>query len=258
MQVANALNNTIRILFNPKVEAFKLFDFLMVKSLDDRYLAQIIEIYDDKFDSSQNVAKLKLFYKIAPNNEVIPYDNFTPNKECEISKINSDEVENFINQEKETFIFATNVKNSQSLNVQYDFFNNNAVILADKIENANAISLNLAKKLSAKKHTVFVDFTGIVEYEGAKKITACKNFKMPLNYETIDYVFDRCLADASLEFQTIGLEIMNAIKKFAKKQEAGFFPFNAFLNVITNQYKATPYSELQLLLIRIKKYQMNL
>ena len=36
----------------------------MVKSGEDRYLAQIIEIYDDKFDSSQNVAKLKLFYKI--------------------------------------------------------------------------------------------------------------------------------------------------------------------------------------------------
>ena len=123
MQVANTLNNTIRILFNPKVESFKLFDFLIVKSLDDRYLAQIIEIYEDKFDSSQNVAKLKLFYKITANNEVMPYDNFTPNKECEISKVKPDEVENFINSGKDTFIFATNVKNSQGLNLQYDFFN---------------------------------------------------------------------------------------------------------------------------------------
>ena len=71
MQVANALNNTIRILFNPKVETFKLLDFLIVKSLNDRYLAQITEIYDDKFDSSQNVAKLRLFYKITQNNDEI-------------------------------------------------------------------------------------------------------------------------------------------------------------------------------------------
>ncbi|MBQ8475429.1 hypothetical protein IJ531_00040, partial [bacterium] len=257
MQVANALNNTIRILFNPKVEAFKLFDFLIVKSSDERYLAQIIEVYDDKFDSSQNVAKLKLFYKIAPNNEVMPYDNFTPNKECEISKVKSDEVENFINQDKKTFIFATNTKNSQGLNIQYDFFNNNAIVLADKIENANAISLNLAKKLSSEKHTLIIDFTGILEYDEAKKIKACKNFKMPLNYSTVDLVFDRCLADASLEFQAIGLEIMNAIKRFAKNQESGFIPFNAFVNVILEQYKATPYPELQLLLARIRKYQMN-
>ena len=92
MQVANALNNSIRILFNPRVEAFKLFDFLIVKSDSDRYMAQIIEIYDDKFDSSQNVAKIKLFYKIAENNEVMPYDNFTPNRECEIIKIKQEEV----------------------------------------------------------------------------------------------------------------------------------------------------------------------
>ena len=95
MQVANTLNDNIRILFNPRLESFKLFDFLIVKSDDLRYLAQIIEIYDDKFDSSQNVAKIKLHYKISQENEVMPYDNFTPNKECEIIKIKQDEIEKF-------------------------------------------------------------------------------------------------------------------------------------------------------------------
>lgn len=256
MQVANALNNNIRILFNPRVEAFKLFDFLMVKSDQDRYLAQIIEIYDDKFDASQNVAKLKLFYKITQNNEVMPYDNFTPNKECEIVKIKQDEIENFVNQDKETFIFATNVKNSSALNVQYDFFNN-AVVLADKIENVNSISLNLAKNLSNKRNVVLIDSTGIVEFEGAKKIKASKNFKMPLSYSTIDFVFDECLKDASLEFQAIGGEIINEIKKFARSQQGNFIPFNAFTRVLLEQYKATPYTELKLLLVRLKKLQMD-
>lgn len=257
MQVANTFNNVIRILFNPKIESFKLFDFLLVKSLDDRFLAQIIEIYDDKFDSSQNVAKLKLFYKIAANNEVMPYDNFTPNKECEIIKVNAQDVENFINQDKETFVFATDVKSSQALKVQYNFFDNEPIILADKIENANAISLNLAKKLSSKKHAIVIDFSGIIEFEEVKKIKACKNFKLPLNYATLDHVFDKCLSDASLEFQAIGIEILNAIKKYAKKQELGFIPFAAFVNVITKQYKVTPYAELQLFLMRLKKYQMQ-
>ena len=257
MQIANTFNNSIRILFNPRVEDFKLFDFLIVKSDDNRYVAQIIEIYDDKFDASQNVAKLKLFYRITQNNEVMPYDNFTPNKECEISKVKQEEIETFINQDKETFIIGTNVKNSCSLNIQYDFFNNNAVILADKIENANNITFNLAKKLSQKKNVVIIDTTGILEYEGAKKIVANKNFKMPLNYTTIDHVFDRCLYDASLEFQAIGGEIINEIKKFAKKQEQNFIPFNLLTRVLIQQHKATPYPELKLLLVRLKKYQMD-
>ena len=123
MQVTNAISNTIRILFNPTVESFKLFDFLIVQSNESRYLAQIIEIYDDKFDSSQNVAKLKLFYKIAQNNEVIPYDNFTPNKECEIVKVKQEEIESFTNQGKKTFIFASaNVFDSLEISALFDDF----------------------------------------------------------------------------------------------------------------------------------------
>lgn len=257
MQVANTLNNNIRILFNPRIEAFKLFDFLIVKSDDSKYIAQITEIYDDKFDASQNVAKIKLFYRINDNNEVIPYDNFTPNKECEISKVKQDEIEAFINQDKETFILGTNAKTSSALNVQYDFFNNNAVVLADKVENANCITFNLAKKLSAKKNALIIDTTGILEFEEAKKITAAKNFKMPLNYSTIDHVFNRCLYDASLEFQAIGGEIINEIKKFARRQENKFIPFNLLTRVLIQQHKATPYPELRLLLARLKKYQMD-
>ena len=191
MQVANALNNCIRILFNPKVEAFKLFDFLTVKSLDDRYLGQIVEIYDDKFDASQNVAKLKLFYQINQNDEVMPYDNFTPNKECEIQKVKHEEIENFINQDKDTFAFGTNVKNQCSLNIQYDFFNNFPIILADKNEHVNAISLNLAKNLSEKRKVVLIDATGVVEFEEAKKIKASKDFKLPLNFSTLDFIFEK-------------------------------------------------------------------
>ena len=257
MQIANTLNNSIRILFNPKVESFKLFDFLVVKSGSDRYIAEIVEIYDDKFDASQDVAKLRIFYKLSENDEVMPYDNFTPNKECEIVKIKQDEIEKFINQDKETFIFGTNVKNSTAFNIQYNFFNKNAIVIADKIENANAISLNLAKNLSEKKNTVIIDSTGVVEFEKAKKLTASKNFKMPLNFTTIDFIFEKCLSDASLEFQATGGQIINEIKKFAKKQEQGFISFNAFTRVLLEQYKVTPYAELKLLLSRIKRYQMS-
>ena len=257
MQTANALNNIIRILFNPKIEDFMLFDFLVVKSNERSYLAQIVEIYDDKFDSSQNVAKLKIFYKISENNEVIPYDNFTPSKECEIVKIKQQEIENFINLDKETFIFATNAKNNTKLELQYDFFNNNPIVLGDKIEYTNTISLNIAKKLSKKKHSVIIDATSVIEHECAKKITANKDIKIPLNYSTVDFVFDRCLNNVSLEFQASIGAIINEIKRFAQKQPLEFIPFNMFLKVILEQYKATPYPELKILLTNMKKYQMD-
>lgn len=257
MQVSNSLNNVIRILFNPKVEAFKLFDFLVVKSDTDRYIAQITEIYDDKFDASQNVARLKLFYKINNDDEVMPYDNFTPNKECEIIKVKQEDIESFLNNNKETFVFGENKKTSQPLNIQYDFFNNNAVIISDKIEAANTISVALAKKLSAKKHSIIIDSTGIVELEEAKKIKASEDFKMPLNYSTIDFIFDKCLTDASLEFQVKCGDILNEIKEYAKTQEGNFIPFNTFIKVLKEQYEATPFVELELLISRLNRLQIE-
>lgn len=257
MQVSNTLNNVIRILFNPKVEEFKLFDFLMVKSNSDRYIAQITEIYNDKFDASQDVARLKLFYKIGKNNEVMPYDNFTPNKECEIIKIKQEDIESFLNVNKETFVFGTNSKTLEPLNIQYNFFNQNAIIIADKVDYASLLSISLAKKLSTKKHAVIIDSTGILEFDEAKKIKASKDFKLPLNYSTIDFIFDKCLADATLEFQASCRAIINEIKKFARKQEHEFIPFNTFTRVLMEQYKATPFPELKLLIARLKNYQMD-
>ncbi len=257
MQVSNTLNNEIRILFNPKVEAFKLFDFLMVKSQKERYVAQITEIYNDKFDASQDVARLKLFYKISKDNEVMPYDNFTPNKECEIIKIKQEDIESYLNVNKKTFVFGINSKTSEPLNIQYDFFNQNAVIIADKIDYANSLSISLAKKLSTEKHSVIIDSTGILEFDEAKKIKASKDFKLPLNYSTIDFIFDKCLADATLEFQASSRAIINEIKKFARNQEHEFIPFNTFTRVLMEQYNATPYTELKLLIAKLKNYQMD-
>ncbi len=257
MQVANTLNNTIRILFNPRLEPFKLFDFLIVKSDEEKYVAQITQIYDDKFDASQNVAKLRLFYKITQDNEVMPYDNFTPNKECEIIKIKQEDIDAFVNQGKKTFVIGTNVKSQNALRLQYDFFNNQPVVLADRIEHANTIMLNLTKNLSNEKPLIIIDSSGNLEYEDSKKLVATKTLKLPLNYSTIDYVFESCLHDGSLEFETVGVEILNEIKKFAKNQESGFIPFNTFVRVVMEQYKVTPYPELKLLVARLKKLQME-
>ena len=257
MQVTNAISNTIRILFNPTVESFKLFDFLIVQSNESRYLAQIIEIYDDKFDASQNVAKLKLFYKITPENEVLPYDNFTPNKECEIMKINPQDIEGFTNQNKETFPFALSVQSKQPLNIQYDFFNSKAIVLADKIENSNAMTLSLATKLCEKSNVVIIDFSGALEYKKAKTISAAKDFKLPLNYHTIDYIFSNCLNELNFKFKASGEQILNEIKAYAKSQENGYIPINLLVNVFEQQYKATPYDELKILLERIRTCEIE-
>ena len=258
MQVIQTINDTIRILFSPEEEDFKLLDFLLVQESDNKYLAQIIEIYDDKYDASQNVARVKLFFKVNENGEVFGYDHFTPSKECEISKLKKEEILTFINEGKEALNIGLDYRSEEPLDINLDFLKNNAVIFADRIDHSNNISASFARTLSRyNKHSVIFDFTGALEIKNAEKLKITKDIKLPLDFYSLDYIWEKGLSTASLETQAICREIFNEVKTFAKNTPDGFIPFDKFLNVVEIQYKATPIIELTVLLNKLKAYQKN-
>lgn len=258
MQVIQTINDTIRILFNPAQEGFLLLDFLIVQENDNKYLAQIIEIYDDKYDASQNVARVKLFYKVNNRGEVFDYDHFTPSKECEIKKIRREEILNFINEGKESLTIGLDYQEQEPFDINLEFLKNHAVIFADKIEQSNCISAHFASTLSRySKHSVVFDYTGTLEIQGAKKLKITKDIKLPLDFYTIDYIWEKGLATASLETQSICREIFNEVQTFAKNTPEGYIPFDKFLKVVEIQYKATPITELTVLINKLKSYQKN-
>ena len=258
MQVIQTINDTIRILFSPVDEDFKLLDFLLVQEADNKYLAQIIEIYDDKYDASQNVARVKLFFKVNEKGEVSGYDHFTPSKECEIKKIKRDEILTFINEDKEALTIGLDYQSSESFDINLDFLKNNSVIFADKIEHSNNISLHLASILSRyNKKSVVFDYSGTLELQNAKKLIFTKDVKLPLDFNTINYIWEKGLSTATLETQAICREIFNEIQTFAKNTPEKFIPFKKFLEVIEIQYKATPITELTVLLNKLNAYQKN-
>ncbi len=258
MQVIQTINDTIRVLFSPSEEDFKLLDFLLVQESGNKYLAQIIEIYDDKYDASQNVARVKLFFKVNENGEVFSYDHFTPSKECEINKLKKEEILTFINEGKEAINIGLDYKSEEPLDINLDFLKNNAVIFADKIDHSNNICAHLAHTMSRyNKHSVVFDYTGTLEIQNAKKLKVTKDIKLPLDFYSVEYIWEKGLSTASLETQAICREIFNEVKTFAKKAPEGFIPFNKFLNVVEIQYKATPITELTVLLNKLKAYQKN-
>ena len=258
MQIIQTINDTIRILFSPLDEDFKLLDFLLVQEADNKYLAQIIEIYDDKYDASQNVARVKLFFKVSDKGEVSGYDHFTPSKECEIKKIKREEILTFINEDKESLTIGLDYQSAEPFDINLDFLKNNLVIFADKLDHSNNISVQIASTLSRyKKHSVIFDFSGTLEIKTAKKLKITKDIKLPLDFYTINYIWEKGLATASLETQAICREIFNEVQTFAKNVPEGFIAFDKFLKVVEAQYNATPIIELTVLLNKLKGYQKD-
>ncbi len=254
MRVIQTKNDTIRLIFNPKTDGLCLSDFLIVRDGKDNFLAQIIEIYDDKFNQEENVAGIKLVYRILPDFQVVPYDNFTPSRECEIAKIKPEEIEKCLNIDKITVPFGISAKNNKIVEVNLDFFNNNPVVFADKLDEVNCAFENIAQKLKSHRTVVVIDYTGNLNIKNAKRIKAREDFKLPLDSFSLDCIQEKALREVSPEATSELEDMFVELKKFSDSTEDKYIPFPRFIKVIEQQYKATPVPELHLLLTRLKRY----
>ena len=254
MRIIQTVNDTIRLLFNPKTETFRLSDFLLVRDLDENFLAQVVEVYDDKFDQESNVAKIKLIYRIVNGNELTPFDNYTPSRECEVARIKQSEIEKCINLNKKTINLGTGYFSKEPLDINTDFFENNCVIFADKFEQTNQIFENLAPRLTSIKPVLILDFSGNCKIGDIAPYVAGDNFKMPLSSNTIDYIQQKTLIRAKLETQVVLSDIFEEVKNFLEESEENYVPFPRFIKVISDQCRKTPSVELLVLISWLKKY----
>lgn len=254
MRIIQTVNDTIRLLFNPKTEVFRLSDFLLVRDSDENFLAQVIEVYDDKFDQEANVAKIKLIYRIVNGNEIAPFDNYTPSRECEVAKIKQGEIEKCINLNKKTITIGKSFFSKEKTEINTHFFDNNCVIFADKFEQTNQIFENLAPRLSSYRNILILDFSGTCKLDNAASFEALNNFKLPLSSDTIDYIQQKTLIRAKLETQVVLGDVFEEVKKFLLSAEENYIPFQRFIKTIQTQCKQTPSVELLVLISWLKKY----
>ncbi len=257
MQVTQTLNNTVNIVFDPHADGFCLLDFVLIEDSGKRFLGQIIEIENDKFDASLNYASVKILYMLNSVDEIIEYNGFTPTKLCKMYLCNQKEVEEFINLDKNKFQVGLNPKTMLPLDFNLEFFTNNPVIYADKMEDLHVLSGNFAQKLSQFKNVVIIDYTGSLNVKNSLRLRATVDFKLPLDFYSLDFVWNIALANASLETQAVCEDIFNEVKEYAKSIEGGFIPFNQFVKAVAGQYKQTPISELLVLRNRLVKYQQS-
>ncbi len=254
MRVIQTKNDTIRLIFNPKTDGLCLSDFLIVRDGEDNFLGQIVEIYDDKFNQEENVATIRLVYRILPDQQVVPYDNFTPSRECEIARIKLEEIEKCVNADKATVPFGISAKGDKVVNIALDFFNNNPVVFADKLDETNCAFENIAQKLKSHKKVVAIDYTGNLNIKNSKRIKAINDFKLPLDFYSLDYIWEKALGHTPLEVQTELEDTFIELKDFVNSTEDKYIPFPRFIKVIEQQYKATPAFGLKVLLNKLKRY----
>ncbi|MEI8376967.1 MAG: hypothetical protein WCF95_00355 [bacterium] len=250
MQLLSVLNNTLKIHYNPEENDLFIGDMLeFIIPSNHGVIAQIFKL---EMDEGQNIAHLRIFFTIKNGNWIKWVGNIPP-KSSTIKKISGQEVlELFSQLDKNSLSIGFLPQFDRNFRINIDSIDN-TFVLFDNNQNKIDIFENLKNEfVKAALPFVIFDFHGEFKSKTIPRINAIKDFKIPLNIETLLSLYEKNFQYASPEMKLLFDDVIAQIKIFFKQSDEVFIPFNIFKSVVDN---AQPSIELSLLKNILEKYK---
>ena len=246
MKVLEIKNNLVKIAYDVK-DNLALSNFVIIEDTNTPYVAQVVNI---KADSTTNFAIVKLLFTFNEEGILKNYNGTIPSTKANVSILPSNELLDIIPIEDPIRVGQLAQQNVE-LKVDKTIFDNNLLICSNNLENTSTLLNNILKQL--KNKVVIFDTDGQFDWEN--KLYFGKEFKLPLNYDTINFIYDTELEDVDATSKAIIQDIFIEVQEYTKTLPEGYLPFETFLNVVDQQYKETQITELVLLKNKLLKYR---
>lgn len=248
MKVLEIKNNLVKISFAPEDNLF-LGGFVIIEDEQTPYVAQVFSL---KADNGTNYAIVRLLFTFNTEGIVKNYDGTIPSLDASITKLSSDELLDIlpVNTPLEIGELA---QQKELLKVDSSILEKNLLVCSENQENSNILTGNFLLQLENNndKSLVF-DIDG--SFPGTK-LKFGEDFKLPLNYDTINYIYEHDLNDVEPVSKAIIQDIFLEVQEYSKTVLDKFIPFDTFINVVDQQYRATGIPELVLLKNKLLKYK---
>ena len=248
MNVLEIKNNLVKIAYEVK-DDLALSGFVIIEDENSPYIAQIINV---KADASNNFAIAKLLFTFNTDGILKNYNGTIPSLKSKISSLPTNELLDIIPVESPILLGEVAQQNTK-LNVDKTVFENNLLICSNNFENTTILINNFLKQINEK--SVIIDTEG--QFENTNKITFGKDFKLPLNYETINFIYDNDLDDVDATSKAVIQDIFIEVQEYTKSLPEGYIPFETFIDVVDQQYRETQIPQLILLKNKLLKYRDN-
>lgn len=246
MRVLEIKNNLVKIEFNTE-DNLSLSGFVIIEDKNTPYVAQVMNI---KADAITNFAIVKLLFTFNDEGVLKNYNGTIPSTKAVVSVLPSKELLDIIPAEN-PLVLGNLAQQGVELNVDKSILDNNLLVCSNNSENTFLLIENITKQLD--KNAVIFDTDGLSDYDD--KFVLGQNFKLPLNYDTINYIYDNDLEDVDATSKAIIQDIFLEVQEYIKTLPEGFLPFETFLNVVDQQYKETQITQLVLLKNKLLKYK---
>lgn len=249
MKVLEVKNNLVKTDFAAD-DLVTLGGFLVIQDSKTPFVSQVMNI---KENDTSSIAISKLLFTFDKSGVLKNYNGTVPAVNCEVSILNPDELLEILPYETPLTLGKLTQQNS-ILTLDRKILQNNFLICSDKHLQEKALISNIVKQLAENSaKTIIVDLDGY--FEADNKIKFPKDFKLPLNYDTIEYLYERELDDIDATSKAIIQDILIELQEYSKVAEGKFIPFNSFIDIIDMQYKETKVPQLILLKNKLLKYK---
>ena len=180
MKVLEIKNNLVKIAYEAK-DNLALSGFVIIEDNNNPYVAQVMNI---KGDLNSNFAIVKLLFTFDEEGILKNYNGTAPSVNANVSPLPSNELLEIIPAENPIFL-GNLAQQDVPLKVDKSIFENNLLICSDNMYNTANLLNNMFTQIDEK--TIMIDTEGHIDAHS--KIKLGEDFKLPLNYEAIDYFF---------------------------------------------------------------------
>lgn len=248
MKVLEIKNNLVKISYN-REDNLLLSGFVIIEDEQSPYVAQVLSL---KADNGINYAIVKLLFTFDTEGIVKNYDGTIPSLDSDVTKLTSDELLDILPVNNPIDIgFLAN--QDVDLKVDKSILENNLLICSENNENTNTTIENFVFQLSTENNkSVIFDIDG--KFSG-QKLKFGEDFKLPLNYNTINFIYEHDLDNVDATSKALIQDIFLEVQEYSKTVLDKFIPFDTFINVVDQQYKELGLTELVLLKNKLLKYK---
>ena len=219
-------------------KAPELSTFVRVSYFEKNYIAQVVQIKNA--GSVYNVyAKLVYLY----DGLVTPYDGSLPSRDALLEEFSFAEVNEGFNIKMP--IVPCEFIGGETLKADADFMDS-LFICSDKPDYINGIVSNLSKQLL---NTIIIDMQGTLSREA---VVAGNDFRLPLNSETLDFMYEDCLNDATAASKSVVKEIFDDLSAYSKTVD--FLPFSALKTIVDDMVDNSHIFSLLVLKNKLQKF----
>lgn len=240
MNIIEVKNNLVKFCYE---EDLRLSGLVAINDTQKTYIAQIIHLEATRMGK---VAIAKILFNFA--DRLYTYDGSVPSLRAEIQQLDTSFLLDALDN-SDPLTLGKISGQTDNLTVNFDFLHENPIILAEKFFFTKILLNNFALQVQARKKKIVVfDTAGVFK---ANKLTITKDFRIPLNSSTINYIYEKGFEDTTAESKALIQSIFEELSEYSKTVE--FIPFDTFKAVVDAEFMRTKLMQLIVMKNKIKQ-----